>query len=78
MLMLPARPIGQGGRSRYLAEVQVDYALWRMSFKGGAVRPKAAGHVLDVPRVASVSGLRDWNSMRRYAHWRGRGDRHIG
>lgn len=28
----------------------------------------------DIPRVASVSGHRDWNSMRRYTHLRGRGD----
>lgn len=28
----------------------------------------------DIPRVASVSGHRDWNSMRRYTHLRGKGD----
>lgn len=28
----------------------------------------------DIPRVASVSGHRDWNSMRRYTHLRGRWD----
>ena len=28
----------------------------------------------DIPRVASVSGHRDWNSMRRYTHLRGNGD----
>ena len=28
----------------------------------------------DIPRVASVSGHRDWNSMRRYTHLNGRGD----
>jgi integrase len=28
----------------------------------------------DIPRVASVSGHRDWNSIRRYTHLRGRGD----
>lgn len=28
----------------------------------------------DIPRVASVSGHRDWSSMRRYTHLRGRGD----
>ena len=28
----------------------------------------------DIPRVASVSGHRDWNSMRRYTHLRGRGN----
>lgn len=28
----------------------------------------------DIPRVASVSGHRDWNSMRRYTHLRGSGD----
>lgn len=32
----------------------------------------------DIPRVASVSGHRDWNSMRRYTHLRGRGDAYIG
>lgn len=32
----------------------------------------------DIPRVASVSGHRDWNSMRRYTHLRGRGDRYCG
>ncbi|TKK40728.1 integrase [Pseudomonas fluorescens] len=32
----------------------------------------------DIPRVASVSGHRDWNSMRRYTHLRGRGDRYVG
>ncbi|WP_438279975.1 tyrosine-type recombinase/integrase [Pseudomonas alabamensis] len=32
----------------------------------------------DIPRVASVSGYRDWNSMRRYTHLRGRGDRYKG
>lgn len=32
----------------------------------------------DIPRVASVSGHRDWNSMRRYTHLRGRGDRYKG
>lgn len=28
----------------------------------------------DIPRVASVSGHRDWNSLRRYTHFRGNGD----
>ncbi|UVL17675.1 site-specific integrase [Pseudomonas sp. B21-044] len=28
----------------------------------------------DIPRVSSVSGHRDWNSMRRYTHLNGRGD----
>ncbi|WP_122524654.1 site-specific integrase [Pseudomonas viridiflava] len=28
----------------------------------------------DIPRVANVSGHRDWNSMRRYTHLHGRGD----
>ncbi|MCU1718689.1 site-specific integrase [Pseudomonas sp. 5P_3.1_Bac2] len=28
----------------------------------------------DIPRVASVSGHRDWNSLRRYTHLRGAGD----
>jgi predicted metal-dependent RNase len=28
----------------------------------------------DIPRVASVSGHRDWNSLRRYTHPRCRGD----
>ncbi len=32
----------------------------------------------DIPRVASVSGHRDWNSMRRYTHLRGKGDRYLG
>lgn len=32
----------------------------------------------DIPRVASVSGHRDWNSLRRYTHLRGRGDPYIG
>ena len=32
----------------------------------------------DIPRVASVSGHRDWNSMRRYTHLRGRGDVYAG
>lgn len=32
----------------------------------------------DIPRVASVSGHRDWNSLRRYTHLRGKGDRYIG
>ncbi|NVZ62036.1 site-specific integrase [Pseudomonas gingeri] len=31
----------------------------------------------DIPRVASVSGHRDWNSLRRYTHLRGQGDRYI-
>lgn len=31
----------------------------------------------DIPRVASVSGHRDWNSMRRYTHLRGRGDPYL-
>jgi integrase len=31
----------------------------------------------DIPRVASVSGHRDWNSMRRYTHLRGRGDVYV-
>lgn len=31
----------------------------------------------DIPRVASVSGHRDWNSMRRYTHLRGRGDAYL-
>lgn len=30
----------------------------------------------DIPRVASVSAHRDWNSLRRYTHLRGRGDRY--
>ncbi|WNC11956.1 site-specific integrase [Pseudomonas coleopterorum] len=30
----------------------------------------------DIPRVASVSGHRDWNSLRRYTHLRGQGDRY--
>lgn len=32
----------------------------------------------DIPRVASVSGHRDWNSLRRYTHLRGKGDRYVG
>ncbi|CAG8865531.1 hypothetical protein PS627_01448 [Pseudomonas fluorescens] len=32
----------------------------------------------DIPRVSSVSGHRDWNSLRRYTHLRGRGDRYKG
>ncbi|WP_109512379.1 tyrosine-type recombinase/integrase [Pseudomonas ovata] len=28
----------------------------------------------DIPRVSSVSGHRDWNSLRRYTHLRGRSD----
>ncbi|EKT4539568.1 tyrosine-type recombinase/integrase [Pseudomonas sp. GD03817] len=32
----------------------------------------------DIPRVSSVSGHRDWNSMRRYTHLRGRGDGYKG
>ncbi|QIH09294.1 MULTISPECIES: tyrosine-type recombinase/integrase [unclassified Pseudomonas] len=32
----------------------------------------------DIPRVASVSGHRDWNSMRRYTHLRGNGDPYTG
>ncbi|WP_179353332.1 site-specific integrase [Pseudomonas fluorescens] len=31
----------------------------------------------DIPRVASVSGHRDWNSLRRYTHVEGRGDKYI-
>ncbi|MET1080282.1 MAG: site-specific integrase [Pseudomonas sp.] len=30
----------------------------------------------DIPQVASVSGHRDWNSMRRYTHLKGKGDRY--
>ncbi|WP_085656914.1 tyrosine-type recombinase/integrase [Pseudomonas sp. B11(2017)] len=30
----------------------------------------------DIPRVSSVSGHRDWNSLRRYTHLRGQGDRY--
>lgn len=32
----------------------------------------------DIPRVSSVSGHRDWNSLRRYTHLRGSGDRYNG
>ncbi|KJK06558.1 site-specific integrase [Pseudomonas tussilaginis] len=32
----------------------------------------------DIPRVASVSGHRDWNSLRRYTHLRGRGNVYAG
>ncbi|MCY7262754.1 tyrosine-type recombinase/integrase [Pseudomonas protegens] len=32
----------------------------------------------DIPKVASVSGHRDWNSMRRYTHLRGNGDPYTG
>lgn len=32
----------------------------------------------DIPRVASVSGHRNWNSLRRYTHLRGRGDPYAG
>lgn len=32
----------------------------------------------DIPKVASVSGHRDWNSMRRYTHLRGKGDPYEG
>ncbi|MCD5977244.1 tyrosine-type recombinase/integrase [Pseudomonas quasicaspiana] len=31
----------------------------------------------DIPRAASVSGHRDWNSLRRYTHLRGRGDPYV-
>jgi len=31
----------------------------------------------DIPRAASVSGHRDWNSLRRYTHLRGRGDNYL-
>ncbi|WIE52558.1 site-specific integrase [Pseudomonas sp. GM17] len=30
----------------------------------------------DIPRVSSVSGHRDWNSLRRYTHLRGHGDKY--
>jgi len=30
----------------------------------------------DIPRVARVFGHRDWNSLRRYTHLRGRGDQY--
>lgn len=32
----------------------------------------------DIPKVASVSGHRDWNSMRRYTHLKGNGDPYKG
>ncbi len=32
----------------------------------------------DIPKVAFVSGHRDWNSMRRYTHLRGKGDPYKG
>ncbi|UVM74360.1 site-specific integrase [Pseudomonas alvandae] len=32
----------------------------------------------DIPRVASVSGHRDWNSLRRYTHLGKRGDKYSG
>lgn len=32
----------------------------------------------DIPRVASVSGHRNWNSMRRYTHLHGHGDKYAG
>ncbi|EME0450676.1 TPA: site-specific integrase [Pseudomonas aeruginosa] len=32
----------------------------------------------DIPKVASVSGHRDWNSLRRYTHLRGSGDKYAG
>ena len=32
----------------------------------------------DIPKVASVSGHRDWNSMRRYTHLKGDGDPYNG
>ena len=32
----------------------------------------------DIPRVAHVSGHRDWNSLRRYTHLRGKGDKYAG
>jgi hypothetical protein len=31
----------------------------------------------DIPRVANVSGHRDWNSMRRYTHLKDRGDAYL-
>ena len=31
----------------------------------------------DIPRVSAVSGHRDWTSMRRYTHLRGRGDKYL-
>ena len=31
----------------------------------------------DIPRVSAVSGHRDWTSMRRYTHMRGRGDPYL-
>lgn len=32
----------------------------------------------DIPQVASVSGHRDWNSLRRYTHLAGAGDKYTG
>lgn len=32
----------------------------------------------DIPKVASVSGHRNWNSMRRYTHLQGNGDKYAG
>lgn len=32
----------------------------------------------DIPRVSSVLGHCDWNSLRRYTHLRGRGDPYFG
>lgn len=40
----------------------------------GISRLFEAGH--DIPKVASASGHRDWNSMRRYTHLRGTGDKY--
>lgn len=32
----------------------------------------------DIPQVSRVSGHRDWNSLRRYTHFKGRGDPYKG
>jgi hypothetical protein len=62
----------QGAWARAVEALQIDNLHFHDLRHGGVSRLFEMGW--DIPRVASVSGHRDWNSLRRYTHLLGRGD----
>lgn len=66
----------QGAWARAVQALQIEDLHFHDLRHGGVSRLFEMGW--DIPRVASVSGHRDWNSLRRYTHLLGRGDPYAG
>ncbi|MGB4072759.1 tyrosine-type recombinase/integrase [Pseudomonas sp.] len=66
----------QGAWARAIERTQIEDLHFHDLRHGGVSRLFEMDW--DIPRVASVSGHRDWNSLRRYTHLHGRGDSFAG